>query len=685
MIPRVKKRDGTIATFNQHKITRAIEKVFKELKKSKKPAKTLTKTIIQELEKNYKHITPSAENIQDTVESILIKKGYEKAAKAYILYRQKRSGLTDTKDELNLSINAIKVLQARYLKRDNKGNIIETPSQMFRRVAKAVAAPEKKHSKQTEDLFYNAMSSLEFLPNSPTLMNAGTRNQMLSACFVLPIEDSLKGIFTTLTHTALIEQAGGGVGFSFSRLRPKGDIVGSTKGVSSGPISFMRIYDTATDVIKQGSRRRGAMMGILNIGHPDIIDFITAKSKKNILQNFNVSVAVTDSFMKKVESNKDYGLINPRTKKRAARLNARDIFNLITAMAWESGDPGLVFIDEINRKHPLKAMGKIESTNPCGESPLFPYESCNLGSINLSKIVRNGKINWKKLRSLVHMGVHFLDNVIEANKFPLTQTRLITKANRKIGLGVMGFAELLIKLKIPYGSKKALQTAERIMGMIKREAIRKSAELGRKRGSFPNFRKSELKKKYRAMRNATVLSIAPTGTISIIAGTSSGIEPLFAISFVREVLGGARLLEVNQEFERIAKEKRFYSKDLMMEIARKGSIKDIEKIPEPVRKIFPAALDIPPEYHVRMLAAFQKHVDNAVSKTVNVPSSATIEDVKKVYLLAHKLKCKGITIYRYGSKKGQVLHIGGVFRPEEKHVIAHSEYSGGCPTKECSF
>lgn len=573
--------------------------------------------------------------------------------------------------------NAITVLKARYLKKDNNGKIIETPAQMFKRVAKAVAK-----NKQQKQQFYKIMSNLEFLPNSPTLMNAGTRNQMLSACFVLPIHDSLNSIFTTLKNTALIEQAGGGVGFSFTKLRPKGDIVGSTKGASSGAVSFMKIYDTTTEVIKQGSRRRGAMMGILNIDHPDIEKFITSKTKQNILQNFNISVAITDSFMKKAKNNQNYNLINPRTGKKVKSLKAKQIFNLITEAAWTSGDPGLMFIDEINKKHSLKSLGKIESTNPCAEVLLLPYESCNLGSINLSKIVKNNNIDWKKLKELTHLGINFLDNVIDANNYPVKETELITKANRKIGLGVMGLADMFIKLNIPYDSKQALQTAEKVIKFIKQEALKASEQLGKKLGSFSNFKKSELRKHHKAMRNATVLSIAPTGTISIIAGTSSGIEPLFAISFIRNVLGGKKLLETNKEFEKIAKKQNFYSKNLVMQIAKKGSLRSVSRIPLKVKKLFPTALDISPEHHVRMQAVFQKSVDNAVSKTVNLPNNAKVKDVKKIYELAYKLKCKGITIYRYGSKKEQVLYIGKL---PKKHITVHSEYSGGCPTIECPF
>ncbi|MFA5888062.1 MAG: adenosylcobalamin-dependent ribonucleoside-diphosphate reductase [Candidatus Nanoarchaeia archaeon] len=552
--------------------------------------------------------------------------------------------------------NARIVLEARYLKKDNKGKVIETPEQMFRRVAKAVSIQDKKYRqnpKKAEQEFYALMSELKFLPNSPTLMNAGTEKQMLSACFVLPVEDSLESIFTTLKNMAIIEQVGGGVGFNFSALRGKGSMVGSTKGVASGPVSFMRIYDETTDVIKQGSRRRGAMMGILDVNHPDIIEFITAKNRENILKNFNLSIAVTDSFMKNANNSK--------------------IFRLIAENAWKTGDPGLVFIDEINRKHPFKE--KIVSTNPCGEVPLLPYESCNLGSINLSRFVKNSKVEWDELKNAVYTAIHFLDNVIDANKFPLKETEIITKANRKIGLGIMGFAEMLIQLNIAYDSNEAVAFAEKLMKFIRTEAENASFELAKKRGAFPNFRKSRLKRK---QRNATVTSIAPTGTISIIAGCSSGIEPLFAVSFVREVLGGKKLPETNRLFESIAKQRGFYTKELMDKVAEWGSVQKLD-IPSDVKRLFVTSHEINPSWHVKVQAAFQKYVDNAVSKTVNLPSNASVEDVMAAYLLAWKLKCKGITVYRYGSKPEQVLYAG------KNEVKVHSEFSGGCIKGECSL
>ncbi len=1015
-ISQIRKRDGRIVDFDASKIEVAIHKALAATNcKNGEVAKSLAAQVVAALEKNYR--MPHVENVQDTVEEVLIKNNYAKTAKAYILYRQERTKVREAKkflgvsDELKLGVNAVRVLERRYLLRDEKGSIVETPAQLFRRVAKATASVDLLHKTvKTEEEFYNMLANLEFLPNSPTLMNAGTELGQLSACFVLPVEDSVKSIFEALTSMALIHQSGGGTGFSFSKLRPKGDIVKSTKGVASGPVSFMRIFDVATEVIKQGGRRRGANMGILRIDHPDVAEFITAKEKEGFLANFNISVGITDAFMSAVEKNEDWELINPRTGKPEKKFKARDIFDLIVTMAWRTGDPGLIFLDEINRHNPTPHLGEIESTNPCitgdtlvathnglipinklhnpnkvlakdgnyypipwvkktgrkevfrvktkagyevkataehkfltddgwkplkdltkkaklvlqqngsfgnlhiekelalilgwligdgcitknfedaifyfnkddkieilpifkqyldringkevkvqingseirlkysskiakifrslgatyrkevpesvfqmdresiknflsalfaadgsvqgnrkkgvsvrlsssslkllkqvqllllqfgifsrmhenrrrarwkelpdsqrkpkkyfckaqheliisrksmfkfmekigfcisskklkfekikpskiyrdnidssvekiekvgiedvydlsepithsfiangivvhncGEVPLLPYESCNLGSINLSKMVRNGEIDWEKLRSITRTAVRFLDNVIDANKYPLPEIEKATKANRKIGLGVMGFADMLLKLRIPYDSNEALATAEKVMKFISEEAKKKSMEIAQERGSFPN---------------ATVTSVAPTGTISIIAGVSSGIEPLFAISFVRNVMG-TQLLEVNPIFESVARERNFYSTDLMIEIAKKGSIQSIKEIPEDVRRIFVTALDIAPEWHVKMQAAFQKYVDNAVAKTVNLPHSAAMEDVRKIFLMAYKLKCKGTTVYRYGSKSEQVLYVG---LDDKRGVIASSEYAGGCPSGVC--
>jgi ribonucleoside-diphosphate reductase alpha chain len=572
--------------------------------------------------------------------------------------------------------------------KDETAKIIETPAQLFMRISKATAKVDEDYGedpKESEKIFYEMMARLEFIPNSPTLFNAGTDIGQLSACFVLPVEDSLESIFTAVKNMALIEQTGGGVGFDFSKLRPNGDIVRSTMGVASGPVSFMRVFDTATEVIKAGGKRRGAMMGILRVDHPDILEFITSKQKPGFLSNFNISVAVTDDFMKTLEEDGEYWLINPRNKEKVRSLRAKDVWDLMAKSAWASGDPGVIFIDEINRHNPTPEVGRIESTNPCGEQPLLPYESCNLGSINLSRMVEDGRINWEKLRETVRNAVHFLDNIIDANKYPLKEIEAITKANRKIGLGVMGFADMLIKLGIRYNSEEALELAERLMKFIDEEAHRKSEEIGEKRGSFPNFEKSIWKDKYSTMRNATVTTVAPTGTISIIAGCSSGIEPLFAISFIRNVLGGTRLFETNPLFEIISKERGFYSAKLLEEIARTGSVQKIDEVPEDVKKIFVTALDIEPEWHVRMQAAFQKYTDNAVSKTVNLPYEASVEDVRKVYDLAWKLKCKGVTVFRYGSKPEQVLYIGEIKTKEGKFVSVQSEYAGGCPTQTCPF
>ncbi len=572
------------------------------------------------------------------------------------------------KKGLELSENALRVLERRYLKRDVKGNIVETPEQMFRRVARHIAKAEKKYGgddnlvKKMEEIFYEMMTEFKFLPNSPTLMNAGRKLGQLAACFVLPVEDSMEGIFDALKNAALIHKSGGGTGFSFSRLRPKNSRVGTTGGVASGPVSFMKIFNTATEQVKQGGTRRGANMAILRVDHPDIMEFIYCKKNNKELNNFNISVAVTNAFMEAVRKGGNYDLLDPRDGRKVGELNAREVYDALIEQAWENGDPGIIFLDRINADNPTPALGEIESTNPCGEQPLLPLEACNLGSINLAKFTRvNGRgpeIDYQSLKEIIWYAVRFLDNTIDMSKYPLPEIDQMVKGNRKIGLGVMGYADMLFQLGIPYNSEAALAQAEEIMGFIQKESHLASRQLARERGPFKNFDKSIFKDHPgEVYRNATVTTIAPTGTLSIIAGCSSGIEPLFALSFVRKVMDNDKLPEVNPYFEKVSKERGFYSRALMEAIAKKGSIQDMEEIPEDVKKVFVTAHDITPEWHVRMQAAFQKYTDNAVSKTVNLPHDATVEDVRKVYDLAYELGCKGVTIYRDGSKENQVLSV----------------------------
>jgi len=621
-----------------------------------------------------KCITPSV--VEAVIDTILEEHGVPKVAVSIDKSIFVRNGL-------HLTPNAETVLERRYLRKDAQGRLLETSSQMLRRVARHIAQADLIHDPQAdiqavEETFYDLMAELKFLPNSPTLMNAGRRLGQLAACFVLPVEDSMEAIFDTLKNAAIIHKSGGGTGFSFSRLRPKNSMVGTTGGVASGPVSFMKIFNTATEQVKQGGTRRGANMAVMRVDHPDILEFIYCKQRDDELNNFNISVGVTDAFMQAVADGRPYDLIDPALKKRVGSLDAGEVYTALIQQAWKNGDPGIIFLDRMNRDNPTPEIGDIESTNPCGEQPLLPMEACNLGSINLSRCVVSDKdvaaIDYEELRRVVWQAVHFLDNTIDMSRYPLPAIDEMVKGNRKVGLGVMGFADLLFQLKVPYNCEEALKIAEDLMSFIQIEAHAASRDLAARRGPFLNFERSIYKQSGQPpLRNATLTTIAPTGTLSIIANCSSGIEPLFALSFVRKVMDNDRLAEVNPIFEAVAKKRGFYSSELMETIARTGSIQDIDSIPDDVKKVFVTAHDVSAEWHVRMQAAFQKHTDNAVSKTVNLPNDAATDDVLKIYNMAYQLGCKGVTIYRDGSKDNQVLSTGGTSSASEGIMAALRE------------
>ncbi|MCL4453743.1 adenosylcobalamin-dependent ribonucleoside-diphosphate reductase [Ferroplasma sp.] len=761
------KRDGSSVPFDKKKIAMAIFKAMLSVKTgSMEEANKLADYVTKELEGMGKE--PTVETIQDTVENVLMTHkingtSYISVAKAYILYREKRNTVRQekeflgVKDDLKLSVNAVKVLEARYLFKDSDGKIIETPRQMFHRVAvhlgiiqglydyisyrKTGKLPENgtvysgitktqdeelrrafnelrqeksvdgtyeefldfMQTKKTMvnywiDKFETMMTKLEYVPNSPTLMNAGGPLGQLSACFVLPVDDSIDSIFDTLKATAEIHKSGGGTGFSFTRLRASDDIVASTKGVASGPVSFMRIFDVTTDVIKQGGKRRGANMGILNYNHPNIMDFITSKDAENkILSNFNISVGVNDEFFEKLDNDDNIDLINPRDGKVMNRVKASTLWNSIINHAWTTGDPGMIFLDEINKKNPVKNIGYIESTNPCGEQPLLPYESCNLGSINLAKFVENGTFNYDRYRDTIDVATRFLENVVDANKFPVESIKNMTRKTRKIGLGIMGFADALIMLGIPYNSNEALEFGEKVMKTLNDESHLESQRLAGERGVFPGWYGSEYEEKGIKMRNSTTTTIAPTGTISIIAGCSSSIEPLFALAFVRHVLNGQELLEVNPLLEDALKSRNLFSQEIMEKIAETGKLGNLD-LPEDIKKLFVTAQEIDPDWHVLMQATFQKYCDSGVSKTINLPFEATPDDIAKSYRLAKELHCKGITVYRDRSKSQQVLYAGtGQKKSDEEKKIdltmkmpdkllkLDATFDPACPTGKCDL
>lgn len=677
-VKQIKKRDGSIVEFDKEKIITAIFKAAQSIGGSDRAeAERVSDKVIEFISQKYKEdYIPTVEEIQDVVEKALIETGHAATAKAYIIYRHRKNVEREMKvilgveDDLKLPLNSVQVLERRYLLKDENGKVIETPSMLFRRVSRSLASNEQNYGadpetiKHYEEAFFQIMTNFEFLPNSPTLMNAGTPLGQLAACFILPVKDSIEEIFESVKHQAIIHKTGGGTGFCFSYLRPKGDFVKSTAGIASGPISFMSAFDNATNVIKQGGKRRGANMATMHIWHPDIEEFITMKQTPGVMENFNVSVMVDDKFMRAVDSNDEYEILNPRSRDPIRKVSARSLFNLISYSAWKSAEPGMLFIDEINRKNPTPTE-PIHATNPCGEVPMPDYESCNLGSINLAKFVElnwsktdwRKKLNWKRLRYVIRLAFQFLDNVIDLNNYPIPQIKEQTMKNRRIGLGVMGFARMLFKMGIRYDSELGYEVGEEVMKYINDEGRKMSHELGRARGSFPGFKNSTLKNKFDSLRNATCTSIAPTGTISMIADTSSGIEPVFALSFLKTVRAG-QYYYLDPEFEHVLKVRGLYSEELIKKVMEEGSIQNMDEIPQDIKEVFRVAYDIPPEAHVLMQAAFQKHVDLAVSKTINMPASSSVEDVENVYILAWKTGCKGITIYRDSSRSEQVLHVG---------------------------
>jgi len=692
----VRRRDGRLVPFDLARVEAAVARAAREAGHRDPGAPgVLARSVADALARGSRRGVATVEEIQDMVEEQLGAAGLDDVARAFIIYRQQRAELRAAKDligvrdELKLSLAAVTVLGERYLLRDDRGRPAESTGEMMDRVASCVAAAEESFRRGSSAMwaerFSAVLRNLEFLPNSPTLMNAGTELGLLSACFVLPIDDSLRSIFGTLAHSAEIHQAGGGTGYTFTHLRPAGDRVARTGGTASGPMSFLRLFDTAATVISMGGRRRGASMAVLDASHPDIYEFVTTKADSPTeLTHFNLSVGVTDALMRAVTHDGAHRLINPRTGKTVALVPAAELFTAICEAAHRCGDPGLVFVDTINRANPTPAWGRIEATNPCGEVPLLPYESCNLGSINLARMISGRGVDWDRLAEVAELAVRFLDDVIDVSRYPIPELEAATRATRKIGLGVMGLAEMLASLGIPYDSERAVRLAGRIARSIKQVAHAASTRLAEERGPFPAFADSRFAGSA-PRRNAQLTSIAPTGTISLIAGTTAGIEPMFAIAYTRDVIG-RRLLEVNPCFDRLARDRGFYHHELIAEIARRGGVRGYPKLPADVRAAFPTAAEITPQWHLRMQAAFQRHVDAAVSKTVNLPAEATVDDVRAIYLAAWKAKVKGITVYRYGSRQGQVLsYVSPSPAPEQALLSADAAFSGGCVGHICEF
>lgn len=678
-LTKIIKRDGRVAAFDENKIIQAVQAVVSY----KHEPERLTKIAITILKKGINGEIPTVEQVQDVVEQVLMAAGHYEAAKAYILYRQKHQKVREAKeilgvkDDVGLNTNQLKVLENRFLRHDESGRVIETPGQLFRRVAKFISEQEK-NPKKWEEEFYSVISKLEFVPGGTYFRGAGTKSAVLANCFVLPVKDQMEAIFDAVKWLALIQQAGGGTGFNFSELRPKGDYVKSSGGFATGPVSFMKVFDAATAQVMQGGYRMGANMGILDVDHPDIGEFITCKTEEGEITNFNISVGATDEFMEAVKKNKSFKLKNPRNKEEVQTVQARQLFSQMVNLAWRTGDPGMIFLDTINKDNPvLKTLGRLRATNPCGEQPLHPFDVCNLGSINLAKMItKTNKVDWQRLKKVTQIAVRFLDDGVDASRYPLEQVTKMAQANRRVGLGVMGFADMLYQMKIGYNTDEGVGLAEQVMKFINHAAVEESVKLAEEKGVFKNWQGSDYERRGIKRRNLAVTTIAPTGTISMVADCSSGIEPSFALSYVKNVIDEQGLSYVNPYFKEAVEGSNLSDEekiDVYRRVANTGRCTDIEYLNQEIKRVFVTAYDITPEWHVRMQAAFQKHTENAVSKTINFPAKATMADVEKAYLLAWELKCKGITIYRSGSKDTQVLEARSEKREARSSQVIQSK------------